>query len=95
MSSNSITPRTRVLKFIKGEQVDRPPVFSGMGNIIKPDTAKEKPQEGKIIALGTDDDFVVKKGDKVIYAKYSGTEIKLDGKDHLLMREEDILGIVK
>lgn len=63
--------------------------------IIIPDNAKEKPQEGKIIALGTDEDFVVKKGDKVIYAKYSGTEIKLDGDDHIIMREEDILGIVK
>jgi len=68
---------------------------SSKNGIIIPDTAKEKPQEGKIIALGTADDFVVKKGDKVIYAKYSGTEIKLDDKDHLLIREEDILGIVK
>ena len=73
------------------------------GGIIIPDTAKEKPQEGKVIALGTgkrDDDgklvpFTVKKGDRVLISKYGGTEIKIDGKDHLIMREEDILGIIK
>ena len=72
------------------------------GGIIIPDTAKEKPQEGEIVAVGpgktTDDGktiaMAVKKGDKVIYGKYSGTEVKLDGEDYLLMREDDILGIV-
>ena len=71
------------------------------GGIIIPDTAKEKPQEGKIVALGTgkrDDDgklvpFTVKKGDRVLISKYGGTEIKIDGKDYLIMREEDILGL--
>jgi chaperonin GroES len=73
------------------------------GGIIIPDTAKEKPQEGKIIALGTgkrDDDgklipFTVKKGDRVLISKYGGTEIKIDGKDYLIMREEDILGVIE
>jgi len=71
------------------------------GGIIIPDTAKEKPQEGKIVAVGPgkheDGKLVpmnVKKGDRVLYSKYGGTEIKIDGKDHLIMREDDILGII-
>jgi chaperonin GroES len=72
------------------------------GGIIIPDTAKEKPQEGEVIALGTgkrDDDgkvidFTVKKGDKVLISTYGGTEIKLDGTGYLIMREDDILGII-
>lgn len=72
------------------------------GGIIIPDTAKEKPQEGEIIAAGpgrtTDDGktikMSVKKGDIVIYGKYSGSEVKLDDEEYLLMREDDILGIV-
>ncbi|MEY2600068.1 MAG: hypothetical protein RLZZ244_398 [Verrucomicrobiota bacterium] len=72
------------------------------GGIIIPDTAKEKPQEGQVIAVGTgkrDDqgkliEFTVKKGDKVLISKYGGTEIKLDGVVHLIIREDDILGIV-
>ena len=71
------------------------------GGIIIPDTAKEKPQEGKIVAAGpgkTEDGKLVpmnvKKGDRVLYSKYGGTEIKIDGKDHLIMREDDILGII-
>ena len=71
------------------------------GGIIIPDSAKEKPQEGKIVAVGPgkheDGKLVpmnVKKGDRVLYSKYVGTEIKIDGKDHLIMREDDILGIV-
>ena len=72
------------------------------GGIIIPDTAKEKPQEGKVVALGTgktDDngkkvDFTVKKGDKVLISKYGGTEIKIDGDAFLIMREDDILGII-
>ena len=67
-----------------------------------PFTAKEKPQEGKVIALGTgkiDDngkkvDFTVKKGDKVLISKYGGTEIKIDDENYLIMREDDILGII-
>jgi len=69
------------------------------GGIILPDTAKEKPQEGEIIALGpgrlTEDgrriEMEVKKGDKVIYAKYAGTEIKLDDEELLILRESDVL----
>lgn len=72
------------------------------GGIIIPDTAKEKPQEGEVIALGTgkrDDDgkilpFTVKKGDKVLISKYGGTEVKVDGETYLIMREDDILGII-
>jgi chaperonin GroES len=72
------------------------------GGIILPETAKEKPQQGKIIAAGpgrTDDkgkrvDMEVKVGDKVLYAKYSGTEIKLDGKKVLILRESDILAVI-
>ena len=72
------------------------------GGIIIPDTAKEKPQEGKVVALGTgkiDDngkkvDFTVKKGDKVLISKYGGTEIKIDNESYLIMREDDILGII-
>lgn len=72
------------------------------GGIIIPDSAKEKPQEGEVIALGTgkrDDDgklieFTVKKGDKVLISKYGGTEIKFDGVSYLILREDDILGIL-
>jgi len=73
------------------------------GGIIIPDTAKEKPQEGRVVAVGAgniDDDgkrapLGVKKGDLVLFGKYAGTEIKIDGVEHLIMREEDILGIVE
>jgi chaperonin GroES len=72
------------------------------GGIIIPDTAKEKPQEGKVVALGTgklDDDgnvipFNVKVGDIVLMPKYGGTEVKANGKEYQIMREEDILAIV-
>ena len=72
------------------------------GGIIIPDTAKEKPQEGKVVALGTGKvneegkkiDFTVKKGDKVLISKYGGTEIKIDNENYLIMREDDILGII-
>ncbi len=70
--------------------------------LILPDTAKEKPQEGKVIAVGTgrflDDGSVkaleVKNGDRVLYGKYSGTEVSLEGKDYLILREEDVLAVV-
>ena len=73
------------------------------GGIIIPDTAKEKPQEGKVIAVGkgkvSDEGKLtpldVKVGDKILFGKYSGTEIKLNGEEHLIMREDDILGIVE
>ncbi|MGJ4857261.1 co-chaperone GroES [Labrys sp. KNU-23] len=72
------------------------------GGIIIPDTAKEKPQEGKVIAVGPggrDDSgkltpLDVKAGDRVLFGKWSGTEIKLDGEDYLIMKESDIMGIV-
>jgi len=73
------------------------------GGLFIPDTAKEKPQRGEIVAAGkgrvTEDGKVlpleVKTGDKVLFSKYAGTEIKLSGEDYLMMREEDILGIVQ
>jgi chaperonin GroES len=81
-----------VIKATPKEEVSR-------GGIVLPDTAKEKPQEGKIIAVGpgrlTEDGnriaMEVKKGDKVIYSKYAGTEFKLDGEELIIMREGDIL----
>jgi chaperonin GroES len=73
------------------------------GGIIIPDSAKEKPMEGKVIAVGngkildngqkTTPD--VKAGDKVLFSKYAGTEVKIDGEEHLIMREDDILGIIE
>ena len=73
------------------------------GGIIIPDTAKEKPQQGKVIAVGkgkkTEDGKVlpldVKVGDKVLFGKYAGTEIKIEGQEYLMMREDDILGVVE
>jgi len=72
------------------------------GGIIVPDSAKEKPQEAKVVALGTgkrDDKgekiaFEVKVGDKVFISKYGGTEVKVEGEEYLIIREDDILGIV-
>ena len=73
------------------------------GGIIIPDTAKEKPMEGEVIAVGsgkvlengTKQAPEVKKGDRVLFGKYSGTEVKIDGVEHLIMREDDILGIIE
>jgi chaperonin GroES len=72
------------------------------GGLIIPDTAKEKPQQGKVVAVGAgrrEDGKVlpldVKTGDTVLFAKYAGTDIKLDGEDHLILREDDVLGIVE
>ena len=73
------------------------------GGIIIPDTAQEKPQEGKIVAVGNgargEDGKVqkldVKKGDTILYGKWSGTEVKVDGKDLLIMKESDIMGIIE
>jgi len=62
-----------------------------------PDSAKEKPQQGKVVAVGKgtkDHDMTVKTGDAVLYGKFSGSELKLDGKDYLIMREDEILGIL-
>ena len=73
------------------------------GGIIIPDTAKEKPQEGKVISVGkgkvSEDGKLqkldVKKGDKVLFSKYSGTEINIEGVEHLIIREDDVLGVVE
>ncbi len=73
------------------------------GGIIIPDSAKEKPQEGEVISVGkgksNDEGKVfpldVKSGDKILFGKYSGTEIKIDGEEFLIMREEEVLGIIK
>jgi len=73
------------------------------GGIIIPDTAKEKPIEGKVIAVGvgkikkdgTKVALEVKKGDRVLYAKYAGTEVKIDGEEYLMMKEDDILAIIE
>ena len=65
--------------------------------IIIPDTAKEKPQRGKVVAVGNgkkDEPMTVKVGDHVLYGKYSGTEIQIDGKDYLIMRESDIYAVI-
>jgi chaperonin GroES len=68
-----------------------------IGGIIIPDTAKEKPQIAEIIAVGTDEDLqkIVKVGDKVLYGKYAGTEIELDGEKYLILSKSDILAVVE
>ncbi len=73
------------------------------GGIIIPDTAKEKPIEGKVIAAGEGKikkdgkkiPMEVKKGDRVLFAKYAGTEVKIDGEEHLMMKEDDVLAIIE
>jgi chaperonin GroES len=72
------------------------------GSLIIPDTAKEKPQEGQVIAVGTGRvteegktlPLALKEGDRILFAKYSGNEVKVDGQEYLLMKEEDVLGIL-
>jgi chaperonin GroES len=72
------------------------------GSIVIPDTAQEKPQEGKVIAVGTgrmtdagkNMPLVVKQGDRILFGKYSGSEVKLDGEEYLIMKEEDVLGVL-
>ncbi len=85
-----------VLKRIEEEEKTK-------GGIIIPDTAKEKPLQGEVIAVGNgkilEDGSVrnldVKVGDRVLFSKYAGTEIKIDGEEHLMMREDDILGVIE
>jgi chaperonin GroES len=85
-----------IVKRIEGEEKTK-------GGIIIPDTAKEKPQEGKVIAVGkgkvTEDGKLqpmeVQKGDRILFGKYSGSEIKIEGEEHLIIREEDVLGILE
>lgn len=84
-----------IVKRVKEEQ-------KTAGGIIIPDTAKEKPQEGEVMAIGPgkrDDDgnriaLEVKEGDRILFGKYAGTEIKIDGEEHIFMREDDTLGIL-
>ena len=84
-----------VVKRLEGEEKSK-------GGIIIPDTAKEKPQEGEIVAVGPGardesgklDPLDVKAGDRVLFGKWSGTEVKIDGQDLLIMKESDILGVV-
>ncbi|MFZ3047680.1 MAG: co-chaperone GroES [Desulfatirhabdiaceae bacterium] len=73
------------------------------GGIIIPDTAKEKPVEGKVVAVGSgkmgDDGkrmaMEIKTGDRILFGKYSGTEVKIDGQEYLIMREDDVLGVIE
>ena len=98
MATTSFTPlhdRILVRRIEEGE--------SKIGGIIIPDSAKEKPQEGEVIAAGegkykedgTRQPLDVKKGDRVLFGKYSSSEIKIDGEELLIMREEEVLGILK
>jgi chaperonin GroES len=98
MAATTFTPlhdRILVQRLEEGETM--------RGGIIIPDSAKEKPQQGKVIAVGkgkSNDEgktfpLDVKAGDEILFGKYSGTEIKLDGEDFLIMREEEVLGILK
>jgi len=69
-----------------------------IGGIIIPDTAKEKPLRGEVVAAGKgtkDEEMILKQGDQVLYGKYSGTELELDGEKYLMMRQSDVLAIIK
>lgn len=85
-----------VVKRLEGEEKTK-------GGIIIPDTAKEKPQEGRVIAVGPgrlDKDgkrmpLDVKVGDRVLFARWAGTEVKIDGEEHIIMKEDDILGVIE
>ena len=74
------------------------PAEEKIGGIIIPDTAKEKPLHGKIVATGKgtkDEEMILKEGDEVLYGKYSGTEIELEGEKFLMMRQSDVLAIIE
>jgi chaperonin GroES len=85
-----------LVKRLEGEEKTK-------GGIIIPDTAKEKPQEGRVIAVGkgkiNDEGKVlpldVKKGDKILFSKYSGTEVQIEGDEHIIIREDDVLGVIE
>jgi chaperonin GroES len=94
-SIKPLQDRVIVKRIEEGEQI--------RGGIIIPDTAKEKPQEGEVIAVGEGKKLDsgervpldIKEGDRVLFGKYAGTEIKLDGEEYLIMREDDILGVIE
>jgi len=74
------------------------PAEEKIGGIIIPDTAKEKPLRGKIVAAGNgtkDEEMILKEGDEVLYGKYAGTELELEGEKYLIMRQSDVLAVVK
>jgi len=95
MNVRPLRDRILVKRLDEGEQ--------RVGGIIIPDTAKEKPQQGKVVAAGTgritDEGQVlpldVKAGDRILFGKYAGTEIKLDGEEYLIVREDEVLGILE
>lgn len=95
MNVRPLRDRIVVKRLEEGEQ--------RIGGIIIPDTAKEKPQQGRVVAVGhgriNDEGKVipldVKAGDTILFGKYSGTEIKLDGEDYLIIREEEVLGVIE
>ena len=77
--------------------IEPAPAEEKVGGIIIPDTAKEKPLHGKVIAAGTgtkDEEMILKEGDEVLYGKYAGTELELDGTKYLIMRQSDVLAVV-
>ena len=94
-SIRPLQDRVIIRRIEEGEQI--------RGGIIIPDTAKEKPQEGEVIAVGAGKKLDsgervaldVKEGDRVLFGKYAGTEVKLDDQDYLIMREDDILGVIE
>ena len=79
-----------IIKRVKEEEKSK-------GGIIIPDSAKEKPIEGKVVAVGNGKvrALDIKAGDRILFGKYSGTEVKLDGEEHLILREDDILGVIE
>ncbi len=95
MKIKPLSDRVLVLRIEEGEETS--------GGIIIPDTAKEKPQEGKVVAAGPgrlDENgkripMSVKKNERILFGKYAGTEIQIEGVEHIIMREDDILGIVE
>jgi chaperonin GroES len=94
-SIRPLQDRVIIRRIDEGEQI--------RGGIIIPDTAKEKPQEGEVIAVGAGKKLDsgervaldVREGDRVLFGKYAGTEVKLDDQDYLIMREDDILGVIE
>ncbi len=95
MKVRPLADRILVVREELGEQV--------RGGIIIPDSAKEKPQEGKVVAVGpglVDDKgkrtpLELKKGDRILMGKYAGTEVKIDGEEHIIMREDDVLAVIE